>query len=187
MEGTKLNEDQTQQIFDEGSVFADGEPVVVDDVFETRNHFRLFDALLDYVDTPLTTDVIKQTHALLKRGTAQECQEKYNVGGFKKHDNQIGLFDSLGTTPAAEVESAIAKLFEDWESSMDRSLTAFAKFHWAFESIHPFSDGNGRIGRLLLFKELLRAQKTPIIIRDEHRASYISWFERIQRYIGLFD
>lgn len=178
IEGSKLSLDQTQQIFDTGTVFANdkNEPIKVDDIVETQNHFKAFDLVLDTINEPLTPAYIIHIHKMLKTYTSQETDARYNVGGFKQIPNEIGLLDAVKTTAPENVTSALTTLFQNWESrSQDerQRLRQLASFHQTFELIHPFSDGNGRVGRLLLYKELCRVQAVPFIIRDENRAYYI--------------
>ncbi|WP_423716704.1 Fic family protein [Lactiplantibacillus pentosus] len=176
MEGTQLTEDQTQQIFDTGTVFAnDGQAIKVDDVLETANHFRAFDYLLDTVEVPVTSAYVFELHRILKRATSQENDAKYHVSGFKIVPNQIGFLDATETTSPADTPQVIADLFSEWEASgqTGRDLSAIAKFHWQFERIHPFSDGNGRIGRLLIFKEGCRSGAVPLIIREDTKPYYL--------------
>jgi Fic family protein len=173
IEGTQLSESQTQQIFDTGTFFPEAdEPVKADDVIETQNHFRAFDYILENADEPLTHEFLQTLHAILKHGTSQEFVDRYNVGGYKTYNNQIGSFNALETVRVEDVKTALDDLFSEAEALIDDEKV-IAKFHHDFEAIHPFSDGNGRIGRLILFKELLRIGGMPLIVRDENRAYYI--------------
>lgn len=178
IEGVRLSIDQTQQIFDTGTIFANdkNDPIKADDIVETQNHFKAFDFVLDTIDEPLTLAYIIQIHKILKTYTSQEKDARYNVGGFKQIPNEIGLLDAVKTTAPENVKADLTTLFQNWESQIQsewQQLAQLASFHHAFELIHPFSDGNGRVGRLLLYKELCRAQVVPFIIRDENRAYYI--------------
>lgn len=192
IEGTRLSADQTQQIFDSGTVFANAQddPIKLDDLIETKNHFRAFDWLLDHVDEPLSPDLVLQLHRILKNGTSQVDDPRYNVGGFKVEPNEIGLINAVATTPPEEVGKALRTLFSEWEaqSPTDRGdLVALAHCHFAFEAIHPFSDGNGRVGRLLIFKECCRVGVTPLIIRDENRAYYLRGLKEYTRTPGYLE
>ncbi|GAA3613192.1 Fic family protein [Secundilactobacillus similis] len=178
IEGVRLSLDQTQQIFDTGTIFANdkNDPIRVDDIVETQNHFKAFDFVLDTIDEPLTPAYIIQIHKILKTYTSQEKDSRYNVGGFKQVPNDIGMLDAVKTTVPKNVKADLTRLFQNWESQTPnerQQLAQLANFHQSFELIHPFSDGNGRVGRLLLYKELCRAQAVPFIIRDENRTYYI--------------
>lgn len=181
IEGSTLSEDQTRQIFDTGSFFADPDaerPVRTDDVIETRNHFRAFSYILDVSEQSLTHEIIKSTHKLLKEGTSQDLHKEWNVGGYKLRDNQIGMFDPIRTTPANRVEVEMSELIELF-SQFSGTDGEFAQLHERFERIHPFSDGNGRVGRLILFKEALRINALPAVIFDEDKLTYT---EALRKY-----
>nr|SFZ88197.1 Oligopeptide ABC transporter, periplasmic oligopeptide-binding protein OppA (TC 3.A.1.5.1) [Loigolactobacillus rennini] len=185
MEGTRLTEDQTQQIYDTGSVFAEqGKPIYVDDVLATVNHFQVFNYLLDTVEQPLTPEYTIKLHQILKKGTKQEYNPRFNYAGFKQLPNQIGTFNVTNTASPKETPGKVASLFKQWEKETAANLANFAKFHRDFELIHPFSDGNGRVGRLLLFKELCRRNQTPLIIEDINKPYYLRGLREFENTPG---
>jgi hypothetical protein len=139
--------------------------VPVDDVVEALNSFELFDTVLDDLHQPLTAEMLKRYHGILKRGTAQSLDPRFAVGAFKALPNALGL---TPTTPPEHVELAIAELLEH----APRDLEGIAAFHHRFESIHPFADGNGRIGRVAMFKQTLEAGIAPFVILDQAKAFY---------------
>lgn len=174
IEGSTITENQTAQIFHTDSFIADSNQKIREDDFkETKNHFKLLDYILDTVDHPLNLRYIKKLQGILKKGTSDEVNPGKAVGDFKIRNNVIGHL--LGNTPTSEVGDVandLQALVDRWEKSNNRSLEDYAKFHYEFETIHPFSDGNGRIGRILLFKERCRVKQMPFIIRDENKAYY---------------
>lgn len=181
IEGSTLSEKQTQQVFDTGTIFADENGlIVVDDVLETSNHFRMFDYVLDTIDVYLTSEYLFKLHTMLKRGTKSELDSKMNVGGFKQFPNQIGSIEAVQTTLPAEVPHAIQSLLEKWNADPHSNLLDFAKFHYRFETIHPFSDGNGIIGRLILFKELCKADLMPLVIRESNKPFYLRGLKKFE-------
>ncbi|MCI1635922.1 Fic family protein [Bifidobacterium sp.] len=192
MEGSTLSQRQTQQLFDSGSVTPDDltTPIRADDVVETQNHFNAFAVLIDRRDEPLSHELVKQLHGILKAHTGQSRnQPLWQVGDYKRHPNQIGLFDPVRTTPPDRVESEMAQLF-DLMNGFTGTDAQFAEFHATFERIHPFSDGNGRIGRLLMFKEALRLGVLPPLVFDDEKSNYIealsSWHPRNPQTLATF-
>lgn len=170
MEGSRLTPEQTRMVF--GRKTISGDNIALDDIWEARNHFEAFDEILDRRDEPIDADMLFSLHRMLKSGTSQAANPMYSVGGYKKYENVIGHLD-LPTTPPELVADEIDKLLSEYEGGARRELDAILAFHVAFEKIHPFSDGNGRIGRLLMFKECLRNSITPFIITDDLRDYYI--------------
>lgn len=174
MEGSTLTPEQTAQLYDTGTLLADaGEPVRADDVVEAMNHFRAFDWMLDHVDDAVDERLVRALHAILKRGTRQEADARYQVGSYKTLSNVIGA--GLSDTPTvapADVPDAMRNVF-DLHARLKDDPFEIARAHWMFETTHPFSDGNGRVGRLVMFKELLRIDAIPLIVRDEDRALYV--------------
>jgi hypothetical protein len=177
IEGNALSQRQTQQLYDTQSFTLDGQgsPIHADDVIETRNHFRAFDLMLDRYKEPLSHDLLTSLHATLKAGTSQSLNpDMWNVGGYKTYPNLIGRFgDAVRTTPPDHVRGELDDLFAVMEEFTGTDAQ-FARFHATFESIHPFSDGNGRVGRLLMFKEGLRVGALPPVIFDDEKETYIS-------------
>lgn len=175
IEGSRLSKDQTEQIFETNNMFIepkDKELVPLDDALEARNHFRLFDYMLKTVDEPLSKEMMIQMNMILKRGTSYEDNPAYNVGGFKVRENGIGLINPFKTTKPADVETEIDVLLEKFQNKGILSFEDIVEFHVCFERIHPFGDGNGRVGRLILFKECLKYNIVPFIIDDHLKMFY---------------
>lgn len=187
MEGSTITEAQTDQIYHENAFLAEKDQVILkDDQIETENHFKLFNYMLNTVDKPLTLDYIAKLQGILKKGTSDEDNPLKVVGGFKKIDNIIRN-DRVGDTEistADNVKKDLQRLIDTWESSKHLRMEDYAKFHYQFETIHPFSDGNGRVGRILLFKERCRNRLMPFIIRDENRLFYIRGLNEYKRQPG---
>lgn len=187
MEGSTITEAQTDQIYHENAFLAEKDQVILkDDQIETENHFKLFNYMLNTVDKPLTLDYIAKLQGILKKGTSDEDNPLKVVGGFKKIDNIIRN-DRVGDTEistADNVKQDLQRLIDTWESSKHLRMEDYAKFHYQFETIHPFSDGNGRVGRILLFKERCRNRLMPFIIRDENRLFYIRGLNEYKRQPG---
>lgn len=186
IEGSVLTPDQTRAIFETGTI--GGDYVPISDVAETANHFRLFDYMLDTLDEPLTKELIKQYHAILKDGTADARNKNFVVGGWKTLPNAVG--GHIGTPPA-DVEYEMTRLLDAYSGmTSEMQYRHIAFFHVAFERIHPFQDGNGRVGRMIAFRECLKNDLVPFIVLDEHKARYyegLSKFdERPQLLNGFF-
>ncbi len=175
IEGSRLTEDQTEQIFETNNVFTNEKDnlIYLDDMLEVKNHFRLFDFVLDTLDTKLTKEYIIEMNKILKRGTSYEDDPRYNVGGFKTHPNIIGVFNVIQTSKPEDVEKDIDKLLEYYNSLKNVTLNDIVQFHVQFERIHPFGDGNGRVGRMIMFKQCLENKILPFIILDRDKAYYI--------------
>lgn len=175
IEGSKLTEEQTEQIFETNNIFAknDQDLLKLDDLIEARNHFKLFDHMLDTLDEPLTKEYLITMNKILKRGTSFEDDPRYNVGGFKVKPNIIGVFNVVKTTPPEMVENEIEDLLLNYYQTESKTLHDIVDFHVQFERIHPFGDGNGRVGRVLMFKECLTNGIMPFIILDSNRDYYI--------------
>lgn len=168
IEGSKLSEDQTRLIFETNTIGAeDGVPV--DDIIETANHFRAIDYIIDCAEEPLTEEIIKTLHKILKSGTRGSYLSWFNVGEYKARANVVGGDE---TTPPAKVAGAIKKLIAEYSQNDDISLDDIIKFHHDFEKIHPFQDGNGRVGRLIAFKECLHFNIIPFIIENSKKMFY---------------
>lgn len=177
MEGSRLTPEQTRMVF--GRKFISGENIALDDILETKNHFEAFDAMLDRCNEPISADMLRFLHKTLKAGTSHEQNPLYAVGEYKQYENVVGNFE-IKTTPPERVAEEIDKLLRDYEQQSSHDFDDLLNFHVAFERIHPFSDGNGRIGRLLLFKECLRNGITPYIITDSLHAFYIRGLENFK-------
>lgn len=146
-----------------------GDPVNVDDVVETTNHFRAIDYIIDNSESKLTEKFIKDLHRLLKRGTSDERKRWFRVGEYKKLPNEVGGCD---TTQPENVHSEIKKLLTEYNARKNPSFEDIIDFHQRFEAIHPFQDGNGRVGRLIMFRELIRWGYVPFIITDDLKMYY---------------
>ena len=171
IEGSTLTEDQTRYIYETNTVLFEGNTIAkVDDILETTNHFRLVDYMLDVADKKLNEKMIKEFHRILKEGTSDSRVDWFNVGEYKQRANTIGI--GIKTTSPNNVEKEMSKLM-DWYNSLKQvSIKEIIEFHYRFESIHPFQDGNGRIGRIIMFKECLKNNIVPFIIKDEDKLFY---------------
>jgi Fic family protein len=170
IEGSKLTEEQTRYIFETRTIgFKDQEAVPVDDIIETSNHFIAFDYLLDTIDAPLTNDIIKELHRILKTGTSDSAKNRFGIGEWKKLPNEVG---GIRTTLPENVEKEMNNL-NDWYNSLPQIVFEnIVEYHYRFEIIHPFQDGNGRVGRLIMFRECLRNNIIPFILDDNHKQFY---------------
>ena len=171
IEGSTLTEDQTRYIFETNTILFEGDTIAkVDDILETANHFKLVDYMLDVADKKLTEKLIKEFHKILKDGTSDSRVEWFNVGEYKQRANTIG--SGIKTTSPNNVEKEMSKLI-DWHNSLKQiTINEIIEFHYRFESIHPFQDGNGRIGRIIMFKECLKNNIVPFIIQDADKLFY---------------
>ena len=145
----------------------------MDDLIESKNHFKLFDYILDNVDEVLTKEMIINMNKILKRNTSNEEDPRYNVGGVKVVPNMIGLVNVVNTTEPKKVLEEIEKLLNEYNSKENITLEDIIDFHYKFEKIHPFGDGNGRVGRIIMFKECLKNNIMPFIILDVDKLYYI--------------
>ncbi len=184
IEGSKLTEEQTRYIFETRTIgFRDQEAVPVDDIIETSNHFVAFDYLLGTIDSPLSNAIVREFHRILKSGTSDASREWFAVGDWKKRPNEVG---GMETTPPQQVETAMNAL-NDWYGSLPGiTFGHIVEYHYRFEKIHPFQDGNGRVGRLVLFRECLRSGTIPFIIDDAHKQFYyrgLKEFARVKEYL----
>lgn len=166
IEGSQLSLEQTRFIYETRTV--DG-TARVDDVVETTNHFRMFDLMLDNIDQPLSKDVIKEYQRLLKSGTSDADLDWFAVGDWKKVPNVVGGAD---TTEPELVDDEIGKLLEDFPDAAVMTFEDICDFHSRFERIHPFQDGNGRVGRLIMFGQCLASGTMPFIVLDSERFYY---------------
>lgn len=170
IEGSKLTEDQTRYIFETNSILFESQTVAsVDDILETANHFKLVDYMLDIVEEKLTEDIMKEFHKILKEGTMDSRREWFMLGDYKKVVNEAG---GIKTTDPKNVQREMSKLME-WYNSLEKiTINELVEFHVRFERIHPFQDGNGRIGRIIMFKECLKNGIVPFIILDKDKLFY---------------
>ena len=182
IEGSKLTEDQTEAIFDTHSFIPKTDDLIkLDDLLEVKNHFKLFDYMLDIVDEEITLEMIIKMHSILKRGTSDEDNPLYNVGGFKKVPNIIGITNVIETSKPEDVIKDLNDLLKDYSSLKEVTLKNIIDFHVRFERIHPLSDGNGRVGRIIMFKECLKNNIVPFIVLDEEKAYYMRGLKEYNR------
>lgn len=174
IEGSHLTEDETEEIFETNSFIPkDNTAIKVDDLTEMKNHFRLFDYMIDIIDDDLTKENIIEMNKILKRNTSDEDNPRYNVGGFKIVPNKIGLINVIETSHPDNVEEDMDKLLNWYRKIKEITLEDIIEFHVRFERIHPFGDGNGRVGRIIMFKECLKNNIIPFIILDKDKSYYI--------------
>lgn len=169
MEGSRLTHEQTRFIFETNTLGVKNESVNVDDIIETTNHFRCIDLAIRQANYMLSESFIKQIHLILKTGTSDANKTWFAVGDYKKLENEVGGAD---TTPPNEVAAKMKDLLKRYNANKQKSLQDIIAFHYEFEKIHPFQDGNGRVGRLIMFKECLRNGITPFIIEDDIKEFY---------------
>ena len=169
MEGSRLTHDQTRIIFETNTIGISEEAVNVDDIIEASNHFRCIDWIIDNAKRPLNEKGIKLLHAMLKSGTSDSRKNWFAVGEYKRLPNEVG---GRMTTAPERVAEELAALLTEYNASPAKTLEELIEFHVRFERIHPFQDGNGRIGRLILFKECLRWGIVPFIIEDDLKMFY---------------
>ncbi len=184
IEGSRLTEEQTRYIFETRTIgFKDEEAVPVDDIIETTNHFVAFDYLLDSLYQPLSAEIIKEFHRILKSGTADARKSWFALGNWKKLPNEVG---GAETTKPENVENEIEKLNDWYLKREDTTFETIVEYHYRFEKIHPFQDGNGRVGRLILFRECLKNNVVPFIIDETYKQFYyrgLKEFERVPGYL----
>ena len=168
IEGSRLTEDQTRLIFETNTLNI-GDGVPVDDVLETVHHFRAIDYVIDSAADVLTEDIIKKLHYILKHDTKDSTLDWFAVGEYKKRPNVVG---GRETAKPKDVPAQIKKLLEDYNAKQDVSVNDIISFHAGFEKIHPFQDGNGRVGRLIALKECLRHNIVPFLIEDSKKVFY---------------
>ena len=187
IEGSRLTSDQTEAIFDTVSFISKNDELIkLDDLIESKNHFKLFDYMLDNVDNNLTKEMIIEMNKILKRNTSDEDNPRYNVGGFKIVPNIIGAINIINTTNPENVEKEIDSLLNNYNSKNNITLEDIIDFHYKFECIHPFGDGNGRVGRIIMFKECLKNNIIPFIILDKYKAFYyrgLYEYDKEKRYL----
>ena len=169
MEGSRLTHDQTRYIFETNTIGVENEVLNVDDVVETVNHFRCIDLVIDHAKAALTEKFIKELHLILKNGTSDSRKEWFAVGDYKKLPNEVG---GRETALPEEVANQMKALLKTYNEKAEKTLEDILEFHVNFERIHPFQDGNGRVGRLILFKECLKYNIVPFIIEDDLKLFY---------------
>lgn len=169
IEGSRLSREQTRFIFETNTIGIEKQAVNVDDVVETANHFRCIDLVIDDANRALSQAMIKRLHEILKSGTSDSRQDWFAVGEYKKLPNEVG---GQETAAPEDVESRMRALLNAYNAKTRKTLRDLLDFHVQFESIHPFQDGNGRVGRLILFKECLKNDIVPFIITDDLKMFY---------------
>lgn len=169
IEGSRLSHEQTRYIYETNTIGISDESVNVDDIVETVNHFRCIDYIIDHAQDKLTEGMIKEIHRILKTGTSDSRKSWFNVGEYKKLPNEVG---ENQTCPPEKVHSMLSVLLKSYNSKKKKTLDDIIDFHKQFESIHPFQDGNGRTGRLIMFKECLSSGIVPFIITDDLKYFY---------------
>lgn len=169
MEGSRLTRNQTRYIFETNTVGVENEVLNVDDVIETVNHFRCIDLVIDHADDILSEKFIKELHLTLKNGTSDSRKDWFAVGEYKKIPNEVGGMD---TALPEEVADKMKTLLKEYNAIKEKTLEDILDFHVKFERIHPFQDGNGRVGRLIMFKECLKHNIVPFIIEDNLKLFY---------------
>ena len=170
IEGSKLTEEQTVLMYETKSIlFNDGDSVLVNDIVETQNHFILFNYMLETAEDKLSEALVKEYHRILKSSTVDSQNSWFRVGEYKKVANTVGLVD---TAKPDEVPGRMRNLIDWYNSLKNVTIHDIIKFHYEFELIHPFQDGNGRVGRIIMFKECLKNGIMPFIIEDTNKAYY---------------
>ena len=169
IEGSRLTHDQTRYIYETNTIGLTDDVINVDDIVETANHFRCIDLIIDKANLNITENLIKQLHFILKNGTTDSRKNWFVVGDYKKLPNEVG---GRVTTSPEKVEDEVKSLIEWYNNIKNKTLNDIIKFHYRFEYIHPFQDGNGRVGRLLMFKECLKYNIVPFIIDEQLKMFY---------------
>ncbi len=169
IEGSRLSLDQTRRIFETATVGIENDPLNVDDIVETTNHFRAIDYIIDNAEQPLSESMVKELHRILKTGTTDAGKEWFAVGDYKKLPNEVG---GRETMPPEDVAKEMRTLLKAYDVRARHTLEEIIEFHLRLERIHPFQDGNGRVGRLIMFKECLASGVVPFIISDDMKGYY---------------
>lgn len=184
IEGSRLTHDQTRYIFETNTIGASKESVNVDDIIETTNHFQCIDLIIDKAKAKLSESFIKELHLLLKSGTSDSRKDWFNIGDYKKLPNEVGGNE---TCSPKEVPIKMKQLLSDYHSIEKKSFEDIIDFHYRFEIIHPFQDGNGRVGRLIMFKECLANNIVPFIIDEDLKLFYYKGLQewpQIKEYLS---
>ncbi|MCI8647384.1 MAG: Fic family protein [Firmicutes bacterium] len=181
IEGSGLTHDQTRYIFETNTIGAEHGVLNVDDVVETANHFRCIDVIIDNAKAALTEPLIKELHLILKNGTSDSRKDWFAVGDYKKLPNEVG---GMATALPEEVAAQMKALLAEYNAKEKKTLDDLLDFHVKFEKLHPFQDGNGRVGRLILFKECLKYDIVPFIIEDNLKLFYYRGLQEWNRERG---
>lgn len=188
IEGSTLTEEQTASLFDNGTLPRSDDYYRAKDVEEMNGHFLMFNKMLDTIEAPLSQALIKQFHYELKSGVFEDRANGYAIGDYKKRPNMIGMYQ---TTLPGNVPEEMEKLLA-WYHPQPKTLEILAEFHARYESIHPFQDGNGRTGRIILFRECLQHSVSPLVIEDTNRSEYLDALKEyretgcINKLVALF-
>ena len=169
IEGSKLSLDQTRMIFETATIGVEENPVHIDDIVETQNHFRAIDYVIDHAKDPLSEVIIKELHRILKMGTTDSAKDWFAVGDYKHLPNEVG---GRETTLPENVAKEMKSLLKAHNSNNSHSFENIVDYHVRFERIHPFQDGNGRVGRLIMLKECLAHNVVPFVISDDMKSFY---------------
>ena len=183
IEGSRLTHDQTRYIFETNTIGFANENLRVDDIIETANHFRCVDMIIERAEQRLSEALIKELHAVLKAGTSDSRKEWFAVGEYKRLPNEVGGNE---TTPPERVKQEMRTLIREYNALKNKSLDDILDLHYRFEAIHPFQDGNGRVGRLIMFKECLANGIVPFVITDELKYFYyrgLQQWPQIREYL----
>ena len=189
IEGSTLTEEQTASLFDNGTLPKSDDYYRAKDVEEMNGHFLMFNKMLDTLDEPLTQELIKQFHCELKSGVFEDRANGYAIGDYKQRPNMIGMYQ---TVRPENVEDEMYALME-WYFRQEANISVLAEFHARYESIHPFQDGNGRTGRLILFRECLKNEIVPVVIEDTNRNEYMESMQeyrkedKLDKLVNLFE
>ena len=181
IEGSRLSKEQTRYIYETNTIGVTDEAVSVDDIVETTNHFRCIDFIIEHAEEPLTEEMIKRLHAILKAGTSDADRPWFAVGEYKRLPNEVG---GKETTAPEDVPAAMRALLQEYTGKREVSLEEILDFHYRLEMIHPFQDGNGRVGRLIIFKECLAHHIVPFIITEELKMYYYRGLDRWEEVRG---
>ena len=182
IEGSRLTHDQTRYIYETNTIGITDQTIRVDDVIETANHFKCIDHIIDKANANITESLMKQLHFILKNGTSDSRLDWFAVGEYKRLPNEVG---GQETTPPEMVTSEIRELL-DWYNSVEvKTFKDILEFHYRFECIHPFQDGKGRVGRLLLFKECLKHNIVPFVIDEQLKLYYYRGLKEWKREPGF--
>lgn len=181
MEGSKLTHDQTRYIFETNTIGMENEVFNVDDIIETANHFRCIDLIIDNAKVTLTEKFIKNIHLILKNGTSDSRKDWFAVGNYKRVPNEVG---GMATASPEEVSTKMKVLLGEYARKNEITFEDILDFHVKFERIHPFQDGNGRVERLLMFKECLKHNIVPFIIEDDLKMFYYRGLKEWNREKG---
>ena len=177
IEGSTLTSEQTASLFDTGTIVSDGVEVYkAKDIEEMHGHFKMFNQMLKYIDAPLSISLIKSYHYQLKSGVFEDTLNGYPIGEFKNRANQVS---DIKTARPDEVEQKLSALLDEFDQS-DKQLNDIAAFHAAYENIHPFQDGNGRTGRIIIIKQCFDNGFVPVIINDNDKLLYYRALHRAQ-------